>query len=83
MITVPEILGLIGVAIITIAYALLNLGKISANQWVYPFANFVGALLIIASLLYNWNLSAFVMESTWACVSLFGWVKTWRKRAAN
>lgn len=75
-----EILGLVGVASITIAYFLLNQGKLQADQWFYPAINFLGASLIMYSLFYNWNLSAFLMEFTWAAISLFSAIKLLAKK---
>jgi len=77
---IAEIAGVIGVAAITAAYFLLSAGKIRSDHWSYPFVNFVGAVAIVWSLTFEWNLSAFLMESSWALISLYGWAKTWRKK---
>ena len=42
--------------------------------------NLAGALLVLASLVYRFNLSAFLMESAWAIVALFGLAKLALKR---
>lgn len=79
MIMVAELLGVVGVAAITATYFLLNAGKMNANDWAYPLINFVGASFIIWSLTIEWNLSAFLMETSWAVISLYGVVKTIQK----
>ena len=75
-----ELFGVVGVAAITATYFLLNVGRMSADYWIYPLINFLGAALIIWSLMIQWNLSAFLMETSWALISLFGVFKTFRKR---
>ena len=65
--------GLVGVALILIAYAGAALGKLDPER---PFAlccNLLGAGLILWSLLTeDFNLSATVMEAAWALVALAG-----------
>jgi hypothetical protein len=42
--------------------------------------NTLGAIMILVSLLYAWNLASFVMEVIWFSISLFGMIKGWEKR---
>jgi len=67
-----DFLGNIGVVLIIIDYLLLQLNRISSNSLSYSLLNAVGASLIIISLIFNFNLSAFIMEATWVLISLFG-----------
>ena len=74
--TFPEIIGTLGVLITLIAYFYLQIGKLRAeNPW-YSFLNALGALLILCSLYYEWNLASCLMEGTWLLLSLYGWVKS-------
>jgi hypothetical protein len=41
----------------------------------YSLYNTLGALLIVFSLRYKWNLSAFVMEGAWFLLSIYGLYK--------
>ena len=68
----PDIVGLIGVVLILIAYYLLEIDKIGRETLSYPMLNFVGAVLILFSLLYEFNLPAVMMELSWVAVSLMG-----------
>lgn len=77
-----ELLGICGVLMINVAYFLLNLGKMHVEGWAYPLINFVGASLIVGSLLIEWNLSAFLMESSWAAISLYGFIKAFQRKNA-
>ncbi len=54
--------GLLGVAIILLAYFLLQASRLRGDALVYQLMNAVGALLVLVSLLYAFNLSAFLME---------------------
>lgn len=68
----PDLIGILGVVIIIIAYVLLQLEKIDAKGLFFSLMNTLGAFFIIVSLLYDWNLASFIMESTWMLVSLYG-----------
>ncbi len=67
-----DVLGIIGVAFILAAYLLLQLERMSATGPSYLLANGLGSLLILVSLVNEFNLSAFVVEATWFLISLFG-----------
>lgn len=73
--TLPDIGGLIGVGLMLAAYALAQIGRMRVDQLPALLMNLVGALLVLASLAFKFNLSAVLMESTWALVALFGLVK--------
>ncbi len=73
-----EAVGLFGVLLVLLAYALLQLDKLGPHSRWYLGMNLAGALGILASLAVNWNLSAAAMEGAWALVSLYGLIKTFR-----
>ncbi|NNE69376.1 MAG: hypothetical protein HKN29_03310 [Rhodothermales bacterium] len=78
--TVFDIIGLVGVAFIVGAYLLLQTGRIaSENPW-FSVANALGAGLVLVSLWYEFNLSAAVVEGFWLVMSLYGIVRSLRKR---
>lgn len=68
----PTIIGLVGVAVTLVAYALLQTAKITTEQLSYSLLNIVGSLLILYSLCFDWNLSAFLMECLWLLFSVYG-----------
>jgi predicted membrane protein len=78
--SLPEITGIFGVIIIIIAYILLQLEKMDAKDLGFSVLNTIGALLIIISLLYDWNLASFIMEATWMMVSLYGIIKYYKMK---
>lgn len=70
-----DIVGNIGVVCFLSAYFLLQKGVVLHNQASYLLLNLAGALLLIFSLLVNWNLSAFLLEAAWALISIYGLYK--------
>jgi paired small multidrug resistance pump len=78
-----DLAGLIGVVLIVIAYLLLQLNKLPSSAPSYSLMNALGALLVIVSLLYSFNLSAFLMEAFWFLISLFGLIRTLTAKPAQ
>ena len=78
-----DVIGLVGVGCILLAYFLLQTEKWNADQIVYSATNLVGALLILVSLTHTFNLASFVIELAWIGISLFGIVKIVRARRRN
>ncbi len=70
-----DLAGNIGVLMMVIAYLLLQLDKLSGSSVSYLLLNAVGAVLVIVSLIFNFNISAFLMEVFWFLISLFGLAK--------
>ena len=72
--------GLFGVTLILLAYFLLQAERVRGDAIVYQLMNAIGAVLVLVSLLYVFNLSAFVMEAAWLAVSIYGIVRVRRAR---
>ena len=70
-----DLLGTIGVVLIVLMYLLLQLNRIKSNSLIYSSLNALGAMLIIISLIFEFNLSAFIIESFWLIISLYGIIK--------
>ena len=67
-----DLAGFIGVLLIVVAYLLLQLDKLASSSPRYSLLNAAGALLIIVSLIFAFNLSAFIVEVFWFLISLLG-----------
>jgi hypothetical protein len=67
-----DVVGIIGVAIIVVAYLLLQLERLKGTDLSYSVMNAVGASLIVASLIVDFNLSALLMEVFWVLISCIG-----------
>jgi len=77
--TFPDAVGLIGVGMILVTYGALTLEKMDPKGWMYSAGNGLGALLILISLYYSFNLASFVIEIAWLAISAFGLWKAWRR----
>ena len=77
-----DLVGNIGVLLMVVAYLLLQLEKLSSSALSYLLLNAVGALLVILSLRFRFNLSAFLMEAFWLLISLYGLAKPFFSRRA-
>jgi len=64
--------GFIGVLLIVIAYLLLQLDKLPSSSLTFSALNAVGSLLIMFSLVFKFNVSAFLIEVFWFLISLLG-----------
>ena len=75
--------GNIGVLMMVIAYLLLQVDKLSSSSITYLLLNAVGAVLVMISLMFRFNLSAFLMEAFWLLISLFGLGKSLAAKRAT
>ena len=70
-----DLAGFVGVALIVIAYLLLQLGKLPSSAPAFSLLNAIGAFLVMFSLVFDFNLAAFLMEAFWFLISLFGFLR--------
>jgi hypothetical protein len=70
-----DIVGILGVTIVLVAYFFLQLNKLQVSSYIYSIINAVGSLLILFSLYFDWNLSAVVIEIAWAGISMMGIIR--------
>ncbi len=77
---IGDAIGIVGVLLIVIAYVLMQLGRMDPKKITFSLLNAVGAILILISLIYDWNLASFVMEVIWITLSLYGVYQAWRSR---
>jgi hypothetical protein len=77
-----NIVGFVGVGCFLVAYFLLQKGTVAANSMSYLGMNLAGAVLVMLSLLVDWNLPAFLLEAMWALISIYGiYVHIYKKRS--
>ena len=77
-----DIIGVVGVSFVLITYYLLQIEKIDSKGFWYSFLNLFGAVLIMYSLMYNWNLASVIIEIFWIAISAYG-VWKYLKRAGK
>ena len=78
--TIPDFIGLSGVALLIITYALLQLDRIDPKGFWYSFNNLIVAILVTVSLIYTPNLASIVIEVFWFIISLYGVVMYYNRK---
>lgn len=73
-----DFVGNIGVILILLAYLLLQISVLKSESLNFSFLNLIGALLILVSLYFEFNLSAFLVEFFWLIISIIGILKSWK-----
>ena len=71
-----DIAGFAGAAIFVAVYFANQQRWLRSEDWRYPFANLVGAALILVSLFFEWNFPSVVIEIFWVTISLYGMAKS-------
>jgi hypothetical protein len=67
-----DLTGFVGVLLIVTAYLLLQLDKLPSSSLNFSLLNAAGSLLIMLSLVFKFNVSAFLIEVFWFLISLIG-----------
>ncbi len=67
-----DVLGMAGTVMILGTYAALQAGKLDSGRVPYSALNGLGALLVLISLWFEFNLAAFVLELAWCVISAYG-----------
>ncbi|HUF05695.1 MAG TPA: hypothetical protein VMM38_16155 [Aridibacter sp.] len=74
--TAFDLIGAVGVAVIIVTYLLLQSGRIDSRKPLYSVLNAVGALMILVSLVFDFNLAAFIVEFFWLLISIYGIIRS-------
>ena len=74
--TAPDAVGLFGVVLYVGAYDGLQLGKLGLADIRYTILNAVGGLAVIFSLVWSFNLAAFVTQVLWLVFTVVGYLRT-------
>lgn len=73
-------IGIAGVILIILAYFLLQIDRLTQDHISYSLLNLIGALFLLISLFYTWNLASVIIEIFWLAISLFGLIKAIHRR---
>jgi multidrug transporter EmrE-like cation transporter len=76
-----DLIGNVGVVILIITFLMLQLNKLPSDGLAYSVLNAIGASLIVVSLLFDFNLSALLMEVFWVLISFVGIYRYFRLKA--
>ena len=73
--------GYIGVALVLLAFFLLQERKLQGSGLVYQLMNVLGAIGVMLSLAFgSFNLSAFIMQVAWLLIGSYGIVRGIKRR---
>ena len=75
-----DFVGNLGVVLILGSSLMVQMRKLSATGLAYTVSNGLGALFVLYSLIYDFNLSAFIIETVWLIISLFGMARYYQER---
>ncbi|MGO4388308.1 cyclic nucleotide-binding protein [Microvirga sp. 2YAF29] len=82
--TLADVIGLIGVAAYLSAYGLLQMGILKVEDGRYALLNGVGALAILYSLIFDFNLPSFITQAAWLILTIVGYGRLrFRRRSAS
>ncbi len=72
-----ELTGVAGFLFYMLAYALLQMGKITGQGYSYTLMNMLAAILVLISLLHQFNLASLLIQVSWILISLAGLYRLW------
>jgi hypothetical protein len=78
-----DLVGNLGVFMAVASYFWMQLGRISGQSVTYSLVNAAGAVFILVSLYFKFNLSAVMVEFFWLAISLMGAILGMRKAATS
>jgi hypothetical protein len=73
-----DVIGNLGVIAILATYVLVQIDRLDARTVGYSVLNALGAGFIVVSLIFDFNLSAFLVETAWLVISVYGIVRRGR-----
>lgn len=81
--TFADAVGSFGALIVVIAYFATQVRMMNSDDLAFPIVNLIGSILIVYSLLENFNLASMLIESFWIAISVFGIAQHVRGRGAR
>jgi hypothetical protein len=79
-VTLPDIVGNAGVLCILGSYLAAQTDRLDPRGDPFLIVNGVGSALVLYSLLYSYNQSAFVIQCSWIAISVVGLVRNALRR---
>lgn len=70
-----DIVGLAGACLVISSFFLLQTEKFTPSSTGYLLFNFFGAIMLLFSLYYNWNLASVIIECLWLVITAYGIIK--------
>jgi len=79
---ISDAVGMLGTLLVVLAFFLLQLDRADPKGLTYNLLNLLGAIFLLFSLVFTFNLASFVIELFWIAASLIGMWRYWRRRSA-
>jgi len=73
--TIPDIVGNVGVLCILGSYLAAQTDRMNPRGDAFLVVNGAGSALVLYSLLYSYNQSAFVIQCSWIAISVVGLIR--------
>ncbi|MEM7258468.1 MAG: hypothetical protein AAF404_13905 [Pseudomonadota bacterium] len=70
-----EFIGVAGFIFYMLAYALLQMGKLSGHGYAYTLLNMIAAILVLISLIHQFNLASLLIQVSWVAISIYGLIR--------
>ena len=77
-----DLVGNVGVLCILGTYLLLQIERIEPTSLIFSGVNALGSAMVLFSLMVEFNLSSFIIESVWLTISVFGLARRFFKAKA-
>ena len=80
--TIYDAIGLTAPAMFLYAYLMVSIGKWTSKMARFHLLNLLGAITMLVSLSYNFNLPTTILEVIWGAISIYGMVKAAKLKRA-
>ena len=77
-----DLVGNVGVLCILGTYLLLQIERIEPTSLIFSGVNALGSAMVLFSLMVEFNLRSFIIESVWLTISVFGLARQFFKAKA-
>ncbi|NVO56768.1 hypothetical protein HW561_13325 [Rhodobacteraceae bacterium B1Z28] len=81
--TLADAIGSFGALIVVSAYFATQVRMMNSEDLAFPLINLLGSVLIVYSLLQNFNLASMLIESFWIAISFVGIIQHFRLRRTD
>ena len=81
--TIVDAIGSFGALIVVAAYFATQMRMMNSDDLAFPVVNLLGSVLIVYSLVYNFNLASMLIEGFWILISVIGIIQYFRLRRAS
>lgn len=73
--SVINLVGVVSLLLVFVAYGLMQARKIAPTDMSYLLMNLLGSTGLMATLTVDWNLGGFIINAFWMAISLYGLFK--------